>query len=120
MPENQGKLFSADPHPEEQTLRLMRCLKRDVLFRNGGNDWREVQANLGMAALLMPRPVFRAVTNQEIKRLALPCRKVKVGSSTAELLAAQVAARFTVSRQAALIRFETLGIVSPAGHQRLL
>lgn len=120
MPENQGRLFNVDPLPEDQTQRLLRCLKRDVLFRNGGNDWREVQANLGMAALLMPRAVFRTVANEEIKRLGLSSREVRLGSSTAEMLAAQVAVRFTVSRQAALIRFETLGIVSPAGHQRLL
>ena len=34
---------------------LMRCLKRDVGQATGSKDWREVQANRGMAALLMPR-----------------------------------------------------------------
>jgi uncharacterized membrane protein YeaQ/YmgE (transglycosylase-associated protein family) len=39
---------------------LMRCLARDVGM-TARSDWREVQANRGMAALLMPRAVFRRV-----------------------------------------------------------
>src|SRR5882724_4003004 len=48
----QGSLFEAD-ESNRTSQRLMRCLKGDVLFRDGATDWREVQANRGMAALLM-------------------------------------------------------------------
>ena len=53
----QGTLFAMDDEePEDHSLH--RCLKRDVLFRGQASNWREVQANMGMAALLMPRKVF--------------------------------------------------------------
>ncbi len=57
LDQSQGTLFA---HPASETTekpRLMRCLKRDFGV-TGRGDWREVQANRGMAALLMPREVF--------------------------------------------------------------
>ena len=52
-----------------QSQRLMRCLKTNVLFRGGGTDWREAQANRGMAALLMPKTIFSAVAEGAIRSL---------------------------------------------------
>jgi hypothetical protein len=57
----QRSLFAEDTDAREQPQRLQRCLKRDVVYGRMGSDWREVQANMGMAALLMPRPLFVAV-----------------------------------------------------------
>src|SRR5205823_2811941 len=57
--QNQEKLFKMEEQADPQ--RLMRCLKKNVLFRGGTSDWREVQANMGMAALLMPDSIFRRV-----------------------------------------------------------
>ena len=51
----QGSLF---PDGEATGPTLLRCLKREVTYRTIGRDWREVQANRGMAALLMPKTLF--------------------------------------------------------------
>jgi hypothetical protein len=117
---NQGGLFHVDATSEEQIQRLMRCLKSNVLFRNGGSDWREVQANLGMAALLMPRSLFSTVANEESYRLGFQSEAVIPGSFEAEMLAARMSTLFSVSRQAALIRLETLGLLASASQQRLI
>ena len=96
----QMALFDASHSP--QTL-LFRCLKRDVAYRGRTTDWREVQANRGMAALLMPKTVFMKVARREVS-----------DTSPAALEAAtrQLAARFAVSREATGIRLRTLGLVT--------
>ncbi len=53
--QNQGSLFAEDVESMSVPPRLFRSLKRDVSFVNRGSDWREIQANKGMAALLMPK-----------------------------------------------------------------
>lgn len=110
LDEQQGGLFSDSTSAPPQ--RLMRCLKRNVLFRGGGSDWREVQANRGMAALLMPQSIFRAVAAQEIGRLGLEARHMVVNSPPARRLATELARLLEVSNQAAGIRLETLGMLS--------
>ncbi len=108
--EGQGTLFGAAGSPRD---RLMRCFKKQFGVVNG-SDWREIQANRGMAALLMPAPVFRAVAAEELDRLGLP-----PGTGQNPRLTAALASRFLVSRQAAAIRLETLRIISPAGQRHL-
>lgn len=100
-PLNQGSLFSGDMAPTTPTLQ--RCLKRDLQHRAGSYDWREVQANRGMAALLMPRKVFGRVA-----------RATLAGTTPLEIRSASrtLAARFGVSGQAASIRLQTLGFIS--------
>lgn len=100
-PLNQESLFSADMAPTKPALQ--RCLKRDLQHRAGSYDWREVQANRGMAALLMPRKVFGRVA-----------RAALAGTSPQEIRSASrtLAARFGVSGQAANIRLHTLGFIS--------
>jgi hypothetical protein len=78
---------------------LFRCLKRDVSYQPGGRDWREVQANRGMAALLMPRTLFLRMAEQEIGG----------GVGGFDRATRQLAARFGVSREAATIRLRTMG-----------
>jgi hypothetical protein len=98
---NQASLFTADstaaPAPK-----LQRCLKRDLSHRRGNADWREVQANRGMAALLMPKRQFTKAA-----------RAVGVGSTSEEIDAAcrALASQFGVSRQATTIRLNTLGFI---------
>ena len=46
---------------------LLRCATDAVMFRRGGSDWREIQANMGMAALLMPRTIFSRVVREAFK-----------------------------------------------------
>ena len=80
----------------------------DLQRRKGQTDWREVQANRGMAALLMPASLFRRVVLRTQAEVSIS------GSTTTfdkEALVAQIAAKCGVSRQAASIRIDTLGLV---------
>lgn len=110
----QADLFDARPSASPG---LMRCLKRDVGYRVPVSDWREVQANRGMAALLMPREIFRQVAADAMASLGISAPAV--GSPDASVLARQVAERFGVSRQAAKIRLATLNLTAPSGTQQL-
>lgn len=97
--------------------RLHRCPKQQVAYRQRRNwDWREVQANKGMAALLMPRAAFGELAQREIDGAyaAEFC-----SSQEAISVAARLAEAFSVSKQAARIRLETLGFVQVAGQSRL-
>jgi hypothetical protein len=95
----------------------MRCLKRDVGYGVQASDWREVQANRGMAALLMPREIFCQVAADEMASLGISAPAV--GSPDASVLAREVAERFGVSRQAAKIRLATLNLTAPSGTPQL-
>jgi len=111
---NQSSLFQLAERSEPRNL--MRCLKKDVLFRSGGvSDWREVQANMAMAALLMPRSLFRRLAGAAAEQSGIRREALIAGSSAAMTLAVRMATLFDVSRQAAGIRLESLGVVSPAG-----
>jgi hypothetical protein len=114
---NQGTLFATDDD-ETGGQNLHRCLKRDVLFRGQPSDWREVQANMGMAALLMPRKVFSAACTQVMEETRWK-GDVQTGSTEHRTLARTLADRFQVSRQAAGIRLETLGQLTQRGRQSL-
>ncbi|MCS7235635.1 MAG: ImmA/IrrE family metallo-endopeptidase, partial [Armatimonadota bacterium] len=88
--------------------RLFRCLKREVAF-GGGTDWRERQANRCMAALLMPRSLFvQAVARAKPAVGLLPSDPVP--AERLEELARKLARLFAVSREAARIRLQELGL----------
>jgi hypothetical protein len=108
---NQMQFFDAPPAGPVAKGGLMRCLKRDVGLASVSKDWREVQANRGMAALLMPRATFKSVAFQRMSADSMT--DVTVGSPAADTLAAELAALFSVSKQAAAIRLETLKIARP-------
>jgi hypothetical protein len=111
--QDQQGLFPTEP--EGESHQLMRCLKKAVLFRGGGtSDWREVQANMGMAALLMPQRLFQELANVVINQLHLSAAGLSAGSTAAAAVSAELAIRFSVSKQAAGIRLEALGVVAPA------
>ncbi len=117
--QDQETLFRMEGQPEPQ--RLMRCLKKNVLFRGGGgNDWREVQANMGMAGLLMPHSLYRRLADKVAEQRCLTADALTTGSAAAATLTAEMAALFDVSRQAAGIRLETLGVLSAAGQPWLI
>jgi Zn-dependent peptidase ImmA (M78 family) len=101
--------------PSDKT-QLLRCGQGDISFRKA-TDWREIQANLGMAALLMPQSRFTACVQASMK--AFGVSSMEMGSPNAIALIGQMARRFQVSRQAATIRFETLRLLSPAGQQTI-
>ncbi len=114
--EHQGELFTA---PAETEPQLMRCLKRDVGYSAPGGDWREVQANKGMAALLMPARLFKRVVRQETTDLGIPTTALTPGAPATSVLVRRLAGRFRVSRQAAEIRLRTTGFITSSGTQTL-
>lgn len=98
-----------------ETSEPQRCLKRNVGFSATGSDWKEIQANKGMAALLMPRRVFREVVAEEIARLQISRDDLEIRDPEVLRLARAVAGRFEVSCEAARIRLETLKLVRAVG-----
>lgn len=108
LDENQGELF---PQPGG-SQQLLRCMKRDVGHGRGGSDWREVQANQGMAAMLMPRRVFTRLARREIGELGLSRAELTTGSHAATTLARRLSPLLNVSVQAAQIRLGTTGFVA--------
>ena len=115
---SQGSLFDADEPVEVPSMRLQRCLKRDVAYARMASDWREVQANQGMAAMLMPRSLFVAACRAEFTRLGV--ERINQRTPHADTLARRMAELFQVSRQAAAIRLGTLKVLSVPGQQDIL
>jgi hypothetical protein len=96
---------------------LMRCLHRDISPTVADwssvrrrSDWREVQANRAMAALLMPRRLFRRLALREMRQLGLGTPPVAVPD--VEVLATALADLLQVSKQAARIRFDSEGLIA--------
>jgi hypothetical protein len=116
VPLSHGTLFDEEPAAAPT---MQRCLKRDVAPGRGSSDWREVQANMGMAALLMPRALFGAVAGGERAALGLPDFPLVAGSIDTDRLVQRIATRFEVSRQAAEIRLRTLGLTVDASVRAL-
>ena len=93
---------------------LLRCLKRNVSFSRIPSDWREVQANRGMASLLMPKRHFSGLVRQVVgagEADDLLAQIPMKGSAAFEDLVREISTLCGVSREAARIRFETLRIV---------
>jgi hypothetical protein len=110
VPLEQGELFSIDA---ESRPSLFRCLARDVSFRGTNSDWKEVQANMGMAALLMPAEVFSDVVRFVVGARtynSLTTHIPDANSVEHRDLVAELSRRFEVSQQAARIRLVTLGL----------
>jgi IrrE N-terminal-like domain len=94
---------------ESKPRKLQRCDKRTASFRRVA-DWREFQANQGMAALLMPRLTFLELARREIARLFPGHSTIPAGQQ--EKIAAKLAGIFKVSKHAASIRLETLALLA--------
>ena len=105
----QRGLFGGESLPARN--QLFRCLKRDVGYRREHSDWREVQANMGMAALLMPKPLFVDATLQALASVGINDNSIEAGSAEHRHLVDQLAARFSVSKQAVSIRLTIFGAV---------
>jgi hypothetical protein len=114
---DQGELFSTSTEGGPQ---LMRCLKRDVGYAARQADWREVQANKGMAAMLMPTRVFKRVVRQEVQALGMSLSSLTPGAPATAVLVRSLAQKFSVSRQAAEIRLRTTGVVRADGAPSLI
>ena len=100
----QLSLFDLDSDPHVALSRQI-CLKRDFGRVKGKTDPREIQANLGMAALLMPRPVFEPAA----RKVASAIRSFNPSSAhRLSMMVQHLAPLFEVSKEAARIRLETL------------
>lgn len=84
------------------------CLKRDLA---APRDRREIQANKGMAALLMSRSVFRKVASAEFARAGIEPKEITRTDTEAAQVAEAIGVRFQTSRLATLIRLETQGFL---------
>ena len=90
-----GAQTDSNAHVEQAGL--MRCLHRDVTPVSAQDasqarrrrDWREIQANRGMAALLMPGRPFKRLAFQQVANLGLST--VSVGTPAADALTAAMA-----------------------------
>ena len=110
VPFEQGELFSIEA---ESRPSLFRCLARDVSFRGTNSDWKEVQANMGMAALLMPAEIFSDVVRLVVGARTYNSLTTHIPDATSvehRDFVAELSLRFEVSQQAARIRLVTLGL----------
>lgn len=99
----------------------VQCLHRDITPEHADVtstrrrlDWREVQANIGMAALLMPRRLFNRAALRQMTDSGLGT-SVAAGSPEYQELTNALAAMFNVSRQAAQIRLKSTSLVATPG-----
>lgn len=115
--ESQGSLFGEPADNAE--VESVQCLKRDVAYAGVG-DWREYQANQGMAALMMPRQIFIEVAQEHCDMLGVELLMGEMAADAAYRLSHGLARVFGVSHQAAEIRLKTLGFVCAPGQQTLV
>ena len=110
VPPEQGSFFEV-----KGLERLMlRCLMRDVSFTRGNYDWKEVQANRGMAALLMPSRIFRNSVRNIAKATTVNDLAAEIPVSDSHEFSGfllDLSRRWEVSQEAARIRLETLGLL---------
>lgn len=115
----QQSLFALDDdNSDSGSNRHYQCLERNL--DRGGPDWREVQANKGMAALLMPKALFLSLCQSERERLFNGSKPILKESSEAVRLARALSELFDVSVQSVQIRLEELGIFATPGQIELL
>jgi len=107
-----GALYGA---PSAETglphRRPIRCPRATFEYPTASRDWREVQANMGMASLLMPRELFdrEAASAMRTRGPILP--PVSASEPWLDIVAGTLASRFKVSKQASRIRLETMGYI---------
>lgn len=73
---------------------------------------REWQANRGASAILMPRSLFRQIAEPQVRSIDISPGENLLTSQAFDRLLTELAICFHVSRQAARIRFETLGLAT--------
>ncbi len=89
-----------------------RCFRDELQDGARARDWREVQANMGMAALLMPATVFASVAETCLRPFGPVVPPLSPTSITGRHLIETLAPMFEVSRRAASIRLTELGFLA--------
>lgn len=112
MPCTSLQLFSLDDEPAGY---IQTCLKQDFGWRGSASreeDYLEIQANKGMAALLLPRPVFYPIAQAALRDWE--SRRHQDDShdhfEEKKRLIRHWASLFDVSRQVVEIRLRTLNL----------
>ena len=111
VPSEQPSLFQLDSHSIPS---LMRCLRRNVSFGRIPSDWREVQANRGMAALLMPKRFLSGLVQTIVGAKSTEDLIGKIpeeGSVGLTQLVKEISSLCEVSQEAARIRLEALRLI---------
>jgi hypothetical protein len=114
----QQSLFADADESDTGRDKSYQCLERNLT--RGGSDWREVQANKGMAALLMPKGFFLSLCQSERERLFGVSKPILKESAEATQLAKSLGKLFDVSVQSVQIRLEELNVFATPGQIRLL
>jgi hypothetical protein len=119
LDDRQTLLFPTDHDPDEE-LQCYRCLEHHLEGRVPGHDPREVQANRGMAALLMPKTFFLAQYAAELDALGRLDTGLDRDSLEVARVAQRIAAQLDVSIQSVRIRFEELNVLRTRDQIRLI
>jgi hypothetical protein len=98
--------------PATPAAAKVRCLRAEIAAPRAV-DWREVQANMGMGALLLPRPIAIATVGRILASVGPVIPPLHVETPVAHQLISGIAVLFAVSRQVALIRLQGLGFLQP-------
>ena len=117
-PSNQGVLFLQPVHESVET----RCLDRSIWFARDPGDWKEVQANQGMASLLMPNGLFTGLARQLVGAGVADDLLALVPASdtpTFSRLVRELSMLFQVSQEATRIRLRTLGLTRASNEPML-
>jgi len=91
--------------------RPIRCPRASFEAPATSRDWREVQANMGMASLLMPRELFDREAAYAFSRRGPMMPPIRASEPWLDIVVAVLANRFKVSKQAARIRLEVMGYI---------
>ena len=114
--EMQGDFFSEVSSLSSKEV-MIKCFKKNVGFSRRQVDWREYQANQGMAAILMPQGLVKELAKN---KLGMNHDKfLEDHSREAISLLESISDLFQVSRQAAEIRLKDVGIITPRGQAQM-
>ena len=119
LPPAQGTLWNES---DSKSPSLARCFRWDIVTAKTPGDWREVQANRGMAGLLMPERPFTALIRKLLGARRSDDLLVMIHSMDPhdfKELIVELSRLCEVSQQAAFIRMKSLGFVRDAGEQFL-
>ncbi len=111
---HRSQLALLDGDTQASAGTLFRCQEigiEDGPRRSHHYDWREIQANKGMAALLMPKEHFRDTVEEECEREKICRHSLYPGTRATWKAAARGLSSLHVSKQAVLIRMTELALL---------
>jgi IrrE N-terminal-like domain len=109
-----ARLYAPGEASSKQTS--VRCLRTEIHAGPQARDWREVQANMGMAALLMPRRLFLDQARCVLDARGPVFPPLDPNGLDGRWLTEELAERFRVSRQATRLRLVSFGLVGEQTH----